>query len=76
MAQLLVRNVDDSVVKALKARAARNGRSTEAEHREILRSALAREHKGSLKELLLRMPHTGADADFSAARDRARRVRL
>ena len=40
MAQLIVRNLEDSVVKALRERAAGKGRSTEAEHREILRAAL------------------------------------
>lgn len=41
MGQLLVRNVDDDVVAWLKARAAANGRSVEAEHREVLRAARA-----------------------------------
>jgi plasmid stability protein len=38
---LHVRNLDDSLIARLKRRAARHGRSTEAEHREILRQALA-----------------------------------
>ena len=40
MAQLTVRNVSAAVVHALKQRAAANGRSAEAEHRELLRAAL------------------------------------
>lgn len=40
MAQLLVRNLDEGIVARLKARAAANGRSAEAEHREILAAAL------------------------------------
>jgi plasmid stability protein len=40
MAQLIVRDLDDGVVAALKARAARSGRSAEAEHRRILEAAL------------------------------------
>ena len=40
MGQLTVRDVDDGIVSALKARAAANGRSMEAEHRQILREAL------------------------------------
>ena len=36
-----VRNLDATLVEALKARAARNGRSAEAEHRRILEAALA-----------------------------------
>lgn len=34
---LHVRNLDDELVARLKRRAARHGRSAEAEHREILR---------------------------------------
>jgi plasmid stability protein len=36
MAQLTFRNVDDDIAAELKARAARTGRSAEAEHRRIL----------------------------------------
>ena len=35
-----MRNLDDDLIARLKRRAARHGRSTEAEHREILRQAL------------------------------------
>ncbi len=41
MATLTVRNLDDDVVRTLRIRAAEHGRSAEAEHREILRQALA-----------------------------------
>lgn len=40
MAQLIVRNIDDELVRILKERATRHGRSAEAEHREILKEAL------------------------------------
>ena len=40
MAQLTVRNLGSDVVGALKRRAAKRGRSAEAEHRDILRKAL------------------------------------
>ena len=40
MAQLLVRDVPQEVVEALKRRAAEHGRSAEAEHRLILEEAL------------------------------------
>ena len=40
MADLTVRNVSEEVVDALELSAAANGRSLEAEHREVLRSAL------------------------------------
>jgi antitoxin FitA len=40
MATLTVRDLDDDLVHRLRIRAAEHGRSTEAEHREILRLAL------------------------------------
>jgi plasmid stability protein len=40
MPQLLVRDVPQDVVEALKRRAAEHGRSAEAEHRVILQEAL------------------------------------
>lgn len=43
MAQLVVRNLEDSVKTRLKRRATRHGRSTEAEVRDILRNAVAQE---------------------------------
>jgi antitoxin FitA len=77
LAQLIVRNLEDSVVKALRERAASNGRSTEAEHREILREALARfRRRTSLKTLLGEMPDAGDDTAFARPRAKARKVRL
>ena len=65
MGQLLVRNVGDDLLRALKRRAARHGRSAEAEHREILREALASDvDRPSFKELLGTMPDVGVDDDF------------
>lgn len=49
---LHVRNVDDELIVRLKRRAARHGRSAEAEHREILRQALALEAELEIKPLL------------------------
>lgn len=43
MAQLTVQNLASDLVRRLKIRAARNNRSTEAEHRAILEEALMRE---------------------------------
>jgi plasmid stability protein len=48
---LHVRNLDDDLIARLKRRAARHGRSTEAEHREILRQALADEIEPSFEAL-------------------------
>lgn len=66
---LIVRNVEPEVVKSLKAQAARNGRSAEAEHREILKAALLRPRKRSFNEVLASMPNVGEDSDFEFKRD-------
>lgn len=66
---LIVRNVDPEVAKSLKERAARNGRSAEAEHRAILESALRRPRKRSLYEVLASMPNVGEDSDFAPNRE-------
>lgn len=52
---LLVRNVDDDLVRRLKLRAAQHNRSAEAEHREILRQALSAEPNASFRELAARV---------------------
>ncbi len=64
MAELLVRGIDEELVRALKARAGAHGRSVEAEHREILAAALTRPRKRSFAEVLASMPDVGTDADF------------
>ncbi|MEE8584037.1 MAG: DNA-binding protein [Acidobacteriota bacterium] len=75
MAQLIVRNLEEAVVQALKLRAAQQGRSAEAEHRELLRQALLpTKGKRPLKDLLLSIPHVGEDADFERTEDRGREV--
>ena len=48
---LHVRNLDDQLIARLKRRAARHGRSTEAEHREILRQALAADANPDFEKL-------------------------
>ncbi len=64
MAKLLVRNLDPSIVDALKERAARHKQSAEAEHREILKEALLKPRKKSFAEVLASMPNVGEDEDF------------
>jgi plasmid stability protein len=66
---LHVRNLEDDLVVRLKRRAARHGRSAEAEHREILRQALASEIEPSfadlaaqLREMTKGRRHTPAEA--------------
>lgn len=48
---LHVRNLNDDLIARLKRRAARHGRSTEAEHREILRQALDNEEEATFEKL-------------------------
>jgi plasmid stability protein len=77
MSQLIVRNVEERLVRALKRRAAEHGRSAEAEHREILRQALEDQEAGeSFKQLLFSMPNVGRDEDFERRRDMPRDVEL
>ena len=71
MAQLLVRNLDDELVRNLKRRAGEHGISVEEEHRRILREALladAGEQK-SFWEVLGEMPDAGGDDLFERERD-------
>jgi plasmid stability protein len=75
MAQLLVRDVDEKLVRALKLRAASMGRSAEAEHRELLKAALLGAPAKSFKEFLASMPDLG-DGLPKRSKGRARRVRL
>ena len=76
MAQLVVRNIEEEIVSALKRRAASHGRSAEAEHREILRMALLAQPALSFKELLRAMPDVGEDADFERIQDPGREIEL
>jgi plasmid stability protein len=77
MAQLIVRNLDEGLVEALKARAAAHGRSAEAEHRAILYAALHGPAAGkSLWEWLAAMPDGGDDEDFARQKDLPRDVEL
>jgi antitoxin FitA len=46
MAQVIVRNLDDSVKRKLQRRAAKHGRSMEEEIRDILRDAVKEDDRG------------------------------
>lgn len=65
MAQLMVRNLPEDLVKALKTRAAQRNRSAEQEHREILKEALRRPRRRSLADVLGAIPKVGNDRDFA-----------
>lgn len=68
-ANLVVRNLDPSIVRALKQRAVQHGRSAEAEHRAILEEALFHPAKKSFAEVLAAMPNVGRDEDFERMED-------
>lgn len=73
MAQLIVRDLDERVVAALKARAARNGRSTEAEHRRLLEAVAAGEAPDMLQP---DMPESDMpESDMAAFAEAAARLR-
>lgn len=57
MAVLTVRNVPEEVHRALRVRAARHGRSTEAEVRAILEDAVKPEGRVKLGSLLAQIGH-------------------
>jgi plasmid stability protein len=65
MAQLVVRNLPEDLVRALKLRAAKHSRSAEQEHREILEAALRGPRRRSLAAVLASMPNVGRDEDFA-----------
>jgi len=65
MANLVVRNIDEKIVKALKLQAGKKGISAEAEHRNLLASALLTPQRRSFAEVIQSIPPVGHDDDFS-----------
>jgi len=78
MPQLIVRQIEEKVVRKLKEQAGRRGVSMEEEHRRILRAALLGKsaRRPSFKEALLAMPNVGQDEDFHRGPQLERRVEL
>lgn len=69
MPSLVVRNLDATIINALKQRAVEHQRSTEAEHRAILAEVLLKPARKSFAEVLANMPDVGLDADFQRIND-------
>ena len=69
MASLVVRNVDDEIVRALKIQASQKGISAEAEHRNLLADALLTPRRRSFEEVIQSIPPVGRDDDFSRVED-------
>ena len=76
MASISVRNLDDELLGRLKRRAARHGRSAEAEVRDILRQALSSEAElgfddlaAELRALTAGRTHTPAEELLRESRE-------
>jgi plasmid stability protein len=69
MPSLVVRNLDESIINALKARAVAHHRSTEAEHRAILAEVLMKPQRKTFAEALADIPAAGIDTDFQRVND-------
>ncbi len=75
MGQLIVRGLDDAIIRALKQRAARKGRAAEAEHRAILEEVLRSETETfaeAAARLRARTPPQVSDSTDIVRRDRDR----
>jgi plasmid stability protein len=75
MASLSVRNLDDELLGRLKRRAARHGRSAEAEIREILRQALSGEAELGFDDLAAELRALTAGRRHTPAEDLLRESR-
>ena len=69
MSTLIVRNLDESIVNALKERAAIHHCSMEAEHRQILAEILLKPARKSFSQALSEIPNVGHDDDFERLPD-------
>ena len=69
MTNLIVRNIDEAIVKALKKRASQHGVSAEAENRKILEQALLQPQRKSFAEVSSQIPNIGNDSDFERVQD-------
>jgi hypothetical protein len=77
MPQLLVRNLDEELVRDLKKRAGEHGVSVEEEHRRILREALQPDQAGGRKsfwQVIGEMPDLGDDDLFERERNKPGRA--
>ncbi|MEI6351835.1 MAG: DNA-binding protein [Verrucomicrobiota bacterium] len=81
MPQLIVRNIEEKVVRKLRLRAAADGVSMEEEHRRILRAALLGHLKPgtTFADYLLAIPQATSDEPpglFERQRDLPREIEL
>ncbi|MBA2435225.1 MAG: hypothetical protein M3480_11050 [Verrucomicrobiota bacterium] len=77
MRQILIRQLEDSVVRRLRAKAAAEGVSAEEEARRILRRSLVGEVPAMpLLDFLRTMPEVDDDRIFARPRRKSRRIAL
>ncbi len=69
MPSLTVKNIDTSIINALKERALKHHRTIEAEHRAVLMQALMQPKRKTFAEALLSIPNVGTDNDFERLND-------
>jgi len=71
MAAVTIRNIPETTHRALKARAAKHGRSTEAEIREIIESAVKPSSRVRLGSTLAELGRQYGGVDLSVERDQS-----
>jgi plasmid stability protein len=78
MSQLIVRGIEERVVRRLKERAGADGISMEEAHRQILRDALfpKKAKARTFKEHLLAIPAGGPEDLFRRNKSGSRKVKL
>ena len=77
MPQILIRQLDDAIVRKLRAKAAAEGVSAEEEARRILRRSLIGEvPEMPMLEFLRTMPDAGDEAIFARPKHRQRKIEL
>lgn len=69
MANLIIQNIDDAIIKALEERAKRHVVSIEVEHHKILEQVLLSPPRKSFAEVLTLISNVGDDADFERIQD-------
>ncbi len=71
MAAITIRNLSDETHRALRVRAARHGRSTEAEVRAILDDAARPDGRVKIGSALVKAFQSAGGADLKITRDRS-----
>lgn len=76
MPQLILRDIEEEVVRRLKELAGRHGISMEEQHRRLLRESVLGKSKRDFKKALMSMPGGGKDSDFRREKRPERKIAL